>query len=472
MLKLKDLYQLSGRIGRAPYALWGSILFLIKYNLDRLISLSYGHSWFITDYFIQADRLGILSLPEEDKPYYLTLLLASVPFIWVGTILSVRRLRDAGIHTALVGLFFIPFLNAILFLILSLIPSTSAISEGNTKLSDFFNRFLPKSKVGSAAVAIGVLTLFGLPLMIFSVNIMGEYGWGLFVGIPFFLGMGSVLIYCHHEYRYIKECLSVSAISVLLFGGALLFLALEGVLCLLMAAPLGLVIGMLGGLVGFSIQERGTKTAGTLFSFTWLMIPLLIFGEHTDGRQSEVVPVTTEVIIDAAPQAIWNELVAFSTIPEPKDWFFQTGIAYPTHAEIEGHGEEAVRYCNFTTGTFVEPIDIWDEPRLLRFSVLDQPPPLVESSPYEHLHLPHLENYFVSEQGQFLLEELPNGQTLLSGTTWYRHEIWPAAYWHIWSNYILHKIHLRVLNHIKQEAESKEGSQLPRDVNESSHDSQ
>jgi hypothetical protein len=31
--------------------------------------------------------------------------------------------------------------------------------------------------------------------------------------------------------------------------------------------------------------------------------------------------------------------------------------------------------------------------------------------------------------------------------------MWPAVYWHIWSDYIIHRIHLRVLNHIKQAAE-------------------
>lgn len=455
MLKVSDLYHISGTLRRGAYAIWGSLLFFVKYILDRLISQEFGHTWFVTDYFIQADHLGLLAIPEADQQYYLTLLLASIPFIFLGTILSIKRLRDAGLKTGFVALFFIPLINVIFFLLLSLLPSKSQIPEGSTKAEHFMNRFIPKSKLGSAAVAVGLLTLFGLPLMLFSVNVMGEYGWGLFVGIPFFLGMGSALIYSHHHYRSLRECLGVAGLSILLFGGALFLLALEGAFCLIMAAPIGLVIGLLGGLVGFAMQERGTKTAGKLFSATWLLIPLVILGESLDDRQSARTPVTTEVIIQASPQVIWDELVAFSTIDEPTDWFFKTGIAYPIHAEIQGHGEGAIRYCNFTTGPFVEPIEIWDEPRLLRFSVLDQPPPLVETSIYDDLYLPHLEHYFVSEQGQFLLEELPNGQTRLAGTTWYRHEIWPASYWHVWSNFILHKIHGRVLHHIKKEAEAK-----------------
>jgi hypothetical protein len=48
---------------------------------------------------------------------------------------------------------------------------------------------------------------------------------------------------------------------------------------------------------------------------------------------------------------------------------------------------------------------------------------------------------------------LANGNTLLEGTTWYYNKIKPGLYWDLWSDYIIHKIHERVLNHIKDEAE-------------------
>jgi len=44
---------------------------------------------------------------------------------------------------------------------------------------------------------------------------------------------------------------------------------------------------------------------------------------------------------------------------------------------------------------------------------------------------------------------------LLEGTTWYYHNIKPAAYWQLWSDYIIHKIHVRVLNHIKFNSENE-----------------
>jgi hypothetical protein len=66
---------------------------------------------------------------------------------------------------------------------------------------------------------------------------------------------------------------------------------------------------------------------------------------------------------------------------------------------------------------------------------------------------PHLDHYLQSRQGEFLLERLPDGRTKLIGTTWYSNRMWPAAYWHLWSDYIIHRIHGRVLDHIKTLAE-------------------
>jgi len=44
-------------------------------------------------------------------------------------------------------------------------------------------------------------------------------------------------------------------------------------------------------------------------------------------------------------------------------------------------------------------------------------------------------------------------RTRLHGSTWYQHGLEPAGYWRWWSDAIIHRIHLRVLEHIKKRAE-------------------
>src|SRR5207245_10945189 len=93
----------------------------------------------------------------------------------------------------------------------------------------------------------------------------------------------------------------------------------------------------------------------------------------------------------------------------------QAGLAYPMRARIEGLGPGVIRYCEFSTGPFVEPIEVWDEPRLLQFRVTEDPAPMHEWSAYGHIQPKQLHAYLVSKRDQFRLTRLANGHTLLEG---------------------------------------------------------
>jgi hypothetical protein len=157
-------------------------------------------------------------------------------------------------------------------------------------------------------------------------------------------------------------------------------------------------------------------------------------------------------LIKAPPSVVWNNVIAFPNLPEPTEPIFKLGIAYPIGAEIRGRGPGAIRRCQFSTGAFLEPIKIWDEPRLLKFDVLAQPPPMREFSFRQEIHPAHLQGYLDVQGGQFKLSPitLSDGKviTRLEGTTWYRNQMWPNFYWRLWSDRIIHTIHMRVLNQI------------------------
>jgi hypothetical protein len=160
-----------------------------------------------------------------------------------------------------------------------------------------------------------------------------------------------------------------------------------------------------------------------------------------------VFAVTTVVDVTAPPERVWPNVIEFGRIDAPPDWIFRAGVAYPLRARIDGHGVGAIRYCEFSTGPFVEPIEVWDSPRLLKFAVTKNPPPMQEWSPWR-IAPPHLSNFLVSRGGQFKLTALPDGRTRLEGTTWYEHRMWPATYWRLWSDFLIHRIHRRVLEHV------------------------
>lgn len=233
-------------------------------------------------------------------------------------------------------------------------------------------------------------------------------------------------------------------------------MGVEGAICLVMAAPISLALAAIGAWFGYMIQGSPSAhhRASAAMVIVLLSVPGLQTGEAILHRAPPVYRVASSVEVNAPPEKVWNEVVAFAEIPPPKELLFRAGIAYPIRAEISGHGVGAVRHCVFSTGPFVEPIEVWDEPRLLQFGVTANPAPLNELSPYGNIQPPHLHGYFVSEKGQFSLTALPGGRTRLEGTTWYHDTIWPSAYWRVWSDYIIHKIHIRVLEHIRATAEA------------------
>jgi len=184
-------------------------------------------------------------------------------------------------------------------------------------------------------------------------------------------------------------------------------------------------------------------------------LPFLMGAERAGQPAPELMEVATVVEIDAPPERVWPFVIAFAELPPPAESLFRAGVAYPIRAEIFGEGVGAVRHCTFSTGAFVEPIEVWDPPRRLKFGVTRQPPAMKELSPWEGLQPAHVSDFLVTRAGQFLLEPLPGGRTRLTGSTWYSHKMWPAAYWRIWSDSIIHAIHRRVMEHIKTRSEAK-----------------
>lgn len=456
-----NLLQLieNSRIARLPYLLWGVGLMLVKNALDRFIAwYAFDRHWSFANYFIPAESGNVATVSPVDANFFAVLLITAFPFIWIGVILTLRRLRDAGLPTLLVILFFVPAVNFLLFTLLVLIPSSSRVgevfpaNEGRGDMRTIFDRVIPSSSLGSAAVGVLLTVSFGLIITLVSVEGMGRYGWGLFVGVPFVLGFASALIHGYHEQRTLRQCIGVAWMSIVFAAALLLVFALEGVLCILMAAPLCGVVATLGALVGYVMQlsfhDSRRKRTSALHGIA-MGLPLLMGVEHMESTPAPLYAVRSSVEVNAPPEQVWKNVVSFSTLAEPKEFLFKAGIAYPKKATIIGQGVGACRHCVFSTGAFVEPIEVWDEPKLLKFSVLSNPAPMEEWTFYKTIRPPHLHGYLESKGGQFKLDPLPGNRTRLEGTTWYRHSLWPAAYWKLWSDDIIHRIHLRVLDHVK-----------------------
>jgi uncharacterized membrane protein YhaH (DUF805 family) len=114
-------------LDRQPYFWWGCALMAIKYNLDRAVALvGFNRSWYFWNYIKPYGFAAVDALPPDDEKFYFILLISSLPFLIVGILLTLRRLRSAGLPLALCLLFFVPVINLIFFVILCLVPAKPA----------------------------------------------------------------------------------------------------------------------------------------------------------------------------------------------------------------------------------------------------------------------------------------------------------------------------------------------------------
>jgi uncharacterized membrane protein YhaH (DUF805 family) len=462
-VRFTDMWSWRGRVDRKTFAVVGFVAFLIKHTLDWRITLLFlhDHSGLLFNYWYPLGAPARVSrLTQYQSAYLATLLLVAIPFIWLGLAMTVQRLRDAGCPVWLAPIFFVPAANVLFLLGLCVVPSIDAPTSPNKDAAPWpktraLGKAIPESKLGSALVAILFSAAIGLMWVLLGTALLQTYGRGLFVALPFCLGLFSVLTYSYHRPREFGDSMAVALLPIGLIGAVLLVVALEGLICILMAAPIAVILAVLGGMLGYTMQSAYWLRQGTSSAMCAivLILPMIFGAEHAAKLERPRFEVRSAIEINAPPETVWRQVVAFSEIAPPKELLFRAGIAYPMRAQITGHGPGAVRQCVFSTGAFVEPIEVWDEPRLLSFGVTSTPAPMNELTPYGHIEPKHLRGYFVSEHGQFALTELPGGRTRLEGTTSYRNAIWPGQYWRLWSDYIIHRIHMRVLEHIKVKAE-------------------
>lgn len=283
---------------------------------------------------------------------------------------------------------------------------------------------------------------------------MGDYGWLLFICIPLFIGFLPGYFAGKSNNLKKSEYYNLGFITLLTSCIGILIFALEGLICILMASPLLLLFVALGAHLAFKTNET-KKISNTNITLLVLCLSITFLSFDYINDKTATKSATSYITIDAPIETVWHNVVSFNKIDTPLDWIFKTGLAYPIDAKIIGTGVGAVRYCNFSTGSFVEPITTWKEPHLLQFDVEEQPIPMNEFNPFWDVHPPHLDGYFKSQKGEFKLISLSNGKTKLAGTTWYTIDIYPNIYWQTWTDYIVHKIHGRVLDHIKSESEKE-----------------
>jgi hypothetical protein len=448
------VFSLKRPLARLPFLALGVVLFALKTAIDYRVSSAFGRTFSPLFYVSPMD--APLFRRAEAPGYWLALWAVAIPFIAIGCVLTLRRLHDAGLSPKYLLLFFLPFANLLFFAVCAAAPSRESAKEQTvraggayragavvvTRLAGQRRSLFASVMVSGALGAVIALGAIGI-----SVGLMRSYGAGLMLGAPVVAGFATSMLFTRLRpgEGFGGAALATVVSFVLSFGVTITF-ALEGLGCLVMVVPLVVPATFLGAFLGWAIG-RGIEDVSPAAPV--VVLPL-VFAAESLGSLPEAAPepVVSEVVVDAPPDVVWKRVIAFPPLAPADELVFRHGIAAPIRATIDGEGPGAVRRCEFTTGTFVEPIEVWSPGRELTFSVTGQPDPMVEQTLWNGVRPPHLDGYLRSTKGQFSLEPLPGGRTRLVGRTWYRTGMTPEPYWRLWGDAIIHRIHLRVLRHV------------------------
>lgn len=430
-------------VSRCQYIVAGVVLAILKYSVElAVVKIAGGGFYSPWAFLVPLVHVKESALAGAGDYVTLFLLSWSFPFACVALLLTICRCMDCGINPWHSFWIVCPFLNLVAILVFSILPSRHPIPASESPLAWGDDAATLMESVFAVAIGIGICFV----LMMVSIHVFNDYGGAVFFGAPMIIGAIAGYRMARYHGAGLGHCLGVSILAVVTAEMIFLMGGLEGAICLLMAAPILIGSGMIGGAVGFAIARSAGQSKAWYPAMA--VLPAFAGVEHYSARPVEY-EVVTSVEIAASPETVWKNVIEFPEITSPPSGFFALGVSRPVRARIEGTGVGAIRTCEFTTGDFVEPITRWDSPCCLAFDVLEQPVPLVEWSPWGSIHPPHLRGFMNSHRGEFRLVRLPGNKTRLEGRTWYSVDMYPQIYWRLWTDSLIHAIHNQVLEHIR-----------------------
>lgn len=311
---------------------------------------------------------------------------------------------------------------------------------------------------GAALTSVLCNSILGLGFIFVGANHFEDYGIALFVIAPITLGFLSALFYHMFQTRKLWQSILIAIITVVVLGLASIAFLMEGAICVLMASPILLLGATVGSVIGYYVAKSVRRKYKLMV--IGLITPFLAMGVE-DQLDLQPTPQTTvsSVIVAAPPQAVWEVLEQPLDFGLQEHALFKAGITYPHTMQLQHQSDREALHVVHSRGSIDLPIVSMKDNQEFIFQIEETPEPMKELSPMGDFDAPHLHGYFNAYLGGFILEDLGNGHTRLTGSTSYSYKIYPANYWQHWTNYLIDQMHLYVLNAVKTKTETQHAGQ-------------
>ena len=231
----------------------------------------------------------------------------------------------------------------------------------------------------------------------------------------------------------------------------------EGLICIVMFAPIAIGASSLGGATAGAIVRFVRSRRSSEASLVCVMcLPLLLSSfEPRFLLHQELRNVESVIDIAAPPATVWQNIERVPRIRAAElqsSWSHAIGFPDPVEATLSVEGVRGVRHASFEGGVlFIETIDVWEPERRLGFSIRAQTEQIPPTTLDEHVTVGG--GFFDVLYGEYRIEPLPSGGTRLHLLN--RHRVSTDFNWyaHLWTDAVMSDLQRRILVVVKHRSE-------------------
>jgi hypothetical protein len=271
---------------------------------------------------------------------------------------------------------------------------------------------------------------------------------------PMIMGLLTILRAEAEEPAPVWQWIFVPWFSVVLMMAVTAAFAIEGAICILMATPIALVCGSIGGIIGGIIGRYG-KLSRTTTACVAILPFVLGPAEARLTARDQTRTVSSEIRIHASPAIVWQNIERVPAISPSEiqtTWAQKIGFPRPVEATLSYEGVGGVRHASFERGLlFIETVTAWEPEHRLAFSIKADTANIPTTTLDEHVTIGG--RYFDVLDGEYQIEPLANGDVLLHLMSHQRLSTEFNGYAGLWTDGVMQSLQTSILQVIQHRCE-------------------
>lgn len=279
--------------------------------------------------------------------------------------------------------------------------------------------------------------------------------------MPVLLGLIPMLLATKQQLASNRYRVSRPILTVFLFFLFALWSGEEDIICIIIISIPFSIVAAISGFYFAKLIEQYRKKRGIMYSI--LVLPLLAgYIEERFPTPSQIYKVETEVIINAIPAKIWENIVRVKEISHDeysKGFFNYAGIPRPLYAELNRDTIGAIRVGYFEGGlTFKESVTTWERNKKVAFDITVIRPTIRQTVFDQHILKG---SHFKFLNASYELEQLDAQTTKLTLSSTYQLDTKINGYSSFWGQSLLSDFQKRLLQVIKNRCDKSVESNHP-----------